>query len=148
MGIERRIGRVMQRELKRLAGQKGLNFGPVELHWREPVAAPSAGFDPNLQGSGGPPAYLDKVSNPHPNALIHTVNIHTTGFVKHAEVKAGDLILDFVGDVAIDGKSHLRFVIGGISYVQKGAGGELAESWDVRCGGIPITRTVLVTRGV
>lgn len=144
MSLAKNIGRRIARDMKRLAAAKGLNFGPVVLRWREQTD-PAAGYDPHLQGSGG--AQVTSEQTATLNALIHTVNIHTTGYTKFAEVKSGDLILDFIGDAEIDGKSNLRFEVAGISYVQKNAGGELAESWDVRCHGLPVTRSVLVTRG-
>lgn len=145
MGIEKKIGRIIARDMRRLAAKSGLNFGPVVLRWRV-QSAPAAGADPHLQGSGGTQTFTETTVTI--NALIHTVNIHTTGYTKFSEVKSGDLILDFVGDAPIDGKSNLRFEVGGISYVQKGTGKELAESWDVRCAGLPVTRSVLVMRGV
>lgn len=143
MGIERKIGRLIAQDLRRLAKNKGLNFGDVVLTWRVP-STPGPGYDPNLRGSGGAMSYPEQSLTLR--ALIHTVSIHTTGFVKHAEVMQGDLILDFIGDAPLDGKEDLRFTIDGGHYVQKKAGGDLAKSWDVRCHGIPVTRTVLVTR--
>jgi hypothetical protein len=138
MSLARRIQRKTQRLLKKGA----LNSGPVILRWRERSgSAPT--FDPQLQVSKAGSTYTEKTETL--KAFIHYVNIHTTGYTRHAEIKIGDVILDFLGDANLDGREGLEFEIGGNLYVQKNGGKDLAESWDVRCNGIAITRTVLVT---
>lgn len=124
-----------------------MNVGEVVLRWRGVEDAP-VGADPHLQVSKVGTVYPEQTISK--KAFIHYVNIHTTGYTKNTEVKTGDVILDFLGDVVIDGLANLQFELldesGAKSiYVQKNGGDELAQSWDVRCNGLAITRTVLVT---
>ena len=145
--MQRNLGRRLRSKITRLIARDVLNSGDVIMRWRGVVDAP-VDMNPNLQ--------VSKTGVVHPEltetkkAFIHYVNIHTTGYTKNTEINTGDVILDFPGDVVIDGRANLQFEIedetGGKSiYVQKTGGDELAKSWDVRCGGIPVTRTVLVT---
>jgi hypothetical protein len=55
------------------------------------------------------------------------------------------VILDFLGSVDLDSKPDCRYVISGKTYVAKVTNPSLSSAWDVRCNGVPITRTVLVT---
>lgn len=134
--------RRLARKMSRMLAKGDMNSGDVILRWRGVVDQP-AGYDALLK--------VSKVGTLHPEmtdtkkAFIHYVNIHTTGYTRFTEIKTGDVILDFMGDVEIDGLEGLQFEIGGKTYVQKNGGKDLAESWDVRCNGVPITRTVLVT---
>lgn len=148
MHIPRSIGRKIHRLHQKIHRQGALNAEPVALRWTDLVF---------------PEGYLQDVeTSPQPvatprvlivTALVHTVNIHTTGYTRYTQVRHGDVILDFLGDAPLDDKPHLRFEIGGVVanddmtggaiYVQKDGGDELAASWDVRCNGLPVTRTVL-----
>jgi signal peptidase I len=136
------IGRRLQRKTSRLLAKGALNSGEVILRWREVSGLP-VDYDPHIQVSRAGASFTERSATKR--ALIHYVNIHTTGYSKFTEIKTGDVILDFPGDVEIDGLEGLQFEIGGKIYVQKNGGNELAESWDVRCNGVPVTRTVLVT---
>lgn len=83
------------------------------------------------------------------NAFVHQVGQSSSGGdttirQRYTEVQKGDIIIDFPGDVALDGKPGLIFSIGGLDYVQKAVGAAVAASWDLRCSGKPITRTVCV----
>ena len=113
----------------------------IILRWR--VRTGSGNYDPILDGSN--PAFTWTDHSEEKRAFVHYVDIHTTGYTRHSEVKTGDIILDFPAEVQIDDKESLEFEIGGVLYVQKNGGKELAKSWDVRCGGVAINRTVLVT---
>lgn len=118
-----------------------MNSGPVILHWTTAVRPP--GYIADIETTHGPSVVTNHTLEAQ--ALIHYVNIHTTGYTRYAQIKQGDVILDFLGDAPIDDKPGLRFEIGGKIYIQKEGGDELAESWDVRCNGVAVTRTVLVT---
>jgi hypothetical protein len=139
----RNLGARMARRHARLAKRKMLNAGDVLLRWRERTGVP-VDYDRHLACSAETMQIEDKSDTVQ--AFIHYVDIHTTGYTRFAQVQAGDVILDFPADVVIDGKEDLRFEIGGEIYVQKNGGNELAKSWDVRCGGVPVVRTVLVTK--
>jgi len=150
MHVPRNIGRKIQRMHEKIHRMGALNSEPVALRWVDLVIPP--GYLPDVETSPQP------VSTPRVQiltAFVHYVGVSTTGYTRYTQVRQGDVILDFPGDVAIDGKSHLRFEIGGVVaagdmtggqvFTQKDGGDELAKSWDVRCNGQPVTRTVLVT---
>lgn len=140
MHIPRNIGRKVHRLHKKIHGQRALNSEPVILRWTQLVTPP--GYNPHVETSPQPTA--TEMSSPVV-AFVHYVNIHTTGYTRFAQVRQGDVILDFPGDVVLDDKPQLRFEIGGKIYIQKDGGDELAASWDVRCNGQAVTRTVLVS---
>lgn len=142
MRIPRNIGRQIARLHRQIHRSGALNSGPVTLQWRTTAAVP-VGYLPDIETSAAGSTFTDHAEVT--TALIHYVNIHTTGYSRFAQVESGDVILDFLGDVEIDGKDALRFLIGGKVYVQKDGGDELASSWDVRCNGQAVTRTVLVS---
>ncbi|RYD50148.1 MAG: hypothetical protein EOP85_00160 [Verrucomicrobiaceae bacterium] len=138
----RNIGRRFARKFNRLLMGGGLNSCEILLRWRVMTGLP-VDHDPHLAVSVEGAVHEDK--SEIARCFVHYVNIHTTGYTRHTEIQSGDVILDFPGDVSIDGREGLEFVIGGKIYVQKNGGKELAESWDVRCNGVPVTRTVLAT---
>lgn len=134
--------------MRRLAARGALNTGPVILRWRE-RADGAVAYDPNLAVTKEDAAFTAK--SDVVIAFIHYVAVGTTSFVRFSEVTAGDVILDFPGDVTVDGGKQLdaleglQFEIDGKPYVQKKAGDALAKSWDLRCNGVAITRTILIT---
>jgi hypothetical protein len=140
--MSRSIGRRIQRQVNRLIQSGALNTGEVVLRWRESSGAP-LDADPLLESTRSNVIWTDRSATKR--AFIHYVNIHTTAYSRNLEIKTGDVILDFPGDVAIDGLESLEFEVGGKLYVQKHGGRQLAESWDVRCNGLAVTRTVLLT---
>jgi hypothetical protein len=146
--MNRNIGRRIQRTMARMQKNRVANSGPVVLHWRTRSGS-SANFDPHLQASKVGTTYAE--ASETKVAFIHYVSIHTTGYTRFTQIQTGDVILDFIGDVDIDGKEGLQFEIGRVGntpgklYVQKNAGDELAQSWDVHANNQAITRTVLVT---
>jgi hypothetical protein len=175
MHVPRNIGRKIHRLHKKLHRMGALNSEPVTLRWVD-LTIPD-GYLPDVETSPQP------VSVPRAavtTAFVHHVGISTTGYTRYTQVRQGDIILDFPGDVPLDDKRHLRFEIGvhhpngippnvvrdtngvpvrsddghfvlhsdetiGQVFIQKDGGDELAKSWDVRCNGFPVTRTVLVT---
>ena len=76
--------------------------------------------------------------------LVHYVQLGTSQVRQFNEVEVGDLLLDFVGDAAIDGLRDLVFVVSGKPYVAKQIGEKLAQTWDVTVQGQQLFRTVLV----
>lgn len=146
--MNRNIGRRITRVMKRMHKNGIANSGPVVLRWRTRTGS-SGSYDPHLQVSKAGTAYAE--ASETKIAFIHTVNIHTTGYTRFSQIQTGDIILDFIGDVTIDGREGLEFEIGRVGntpgrlYVQKNAGDELAQSWDVHAGNQAVTRTVLVT---
>lgn len=140
MRIPRNLGPKITRVAKQLLAS-GLNTENVVLRWRETVLPDGYVADLESTHAG---AVVSEKSETVP-AFVHYVNIQTTGFVKHAEVGMGDVILDFLGAVDLDGKPGLRYEVGGKLYVAKVASSSLQSSWDVRINGTPITKTVLVT---
>ena len=141
MRIPAHIGRRLHRMQHRLLAGGMLNAEEITLAWTD--VTPATGWLPDIEGSAAAPTVTPRTAIAR--AFVHYVNIHQTGYTRHAQIERGDVILDFPGDVDLDGKSGLRFIIGGRIYVQKDGGDELAASWDVRCGGTAITRTVLCT---
>lgn len=141
MNIPRNIGRQITRIQKQMHSRGLLNSSPVVIRWT--VTQRSQNYVKDLEGTHGGSVPVEHTESK--DAFIHYVNIHQTGYTHNAQVKQGDVILDFPGDVDLEGRESLRFEVGGKIYVQKDGGDELAASWDVRCGGVPITRTLLVT---
>jgi len=140
MHLPRNIGRKVHRITRKIHSQGLLNSEPVTLRWSELVIP--QGYNPHVETSPQPVATEQTLAL---TCFVHYVNIHTTGYTQYTQIRMGDVILDFLGDVQLDNKPHLQFEIGGKIYIQKAGGDELAASWDVRCNGIPVTRTVLVT---
>ena len=140
MRIPRNIGPKLTRMANRLIAS-GLNAEPVILLWRS--AELPAGYVEGLESSAEGAMVRDFEETI--SAFVHYVNIQTTGYVAHSEVRLGDVILDFPGSVDLDSRQDLRFSIGGKIYVPKKTPTSIASSWDVRVNGNPITKTVLVT---
>lgn len=138
--VPRRIGNKIARIHRSLHRAGALNSEEIILRWAE-LQVPE-GYIPDLETSPQPTSVEMSKSE---MAFVHYVDIHTTGYTRFTQIRKGDIILDFPGDVQIDGKAQLRFEIGGSIYTQKDGGDELAKSWDVRCNGVAVTRTVLVT---
>jgi hypothetical protein len=78
--------------------------------------------------------------------LVHYPQIATSQVRQFNEVEAGDCIVDFAGDVAIDGKPGLRFVIAGETWEAKKLSDKLGRSWDVVAQGRRLVRSVLLRK--
>ena len=133
--LANKIGRVASRLIA-----SGLNTEQVTLHWR--VTTYPTGYISDLETTHAGLTVVEK-SEVQP-AFVHFVNIPTNGFIRHAEISIGDAILDFLGNVDLSSKPHLRYEFNGKMYVAKSSGTSLESSWDVRINGVPITKTVLV----
>lgn len=139
-----RRGQTILNRISRLAATGSLNACPVVLKWRSPASVSSA--NPAIETAATPEGEDHEETV---NAFVHYVGSNDTGGdttarARFTEIQRGDVILDFPGDVDLDGKPNLRFGIGGRDYVQKAVGGPVAQSWDVRMGGVPIIRTICV----
>ena len=128
--------------------------GEVTMQAEEPVAGRgllvasgpvdylSGEFDPNLEETYSEPV---PQSGTWP-AFVHFVKPVENVERKFLEVEAGDVFLDFLYDVPLDGKRGVIFQVDGEEYVQKKIGRDLTECYDVLVGGERMVRTVLATR--
>lgn len=79
-----------------------------------------------------------------PPPLVHHVTIAKQGYERHTEVRHGDVILDFLTMPNFTGRLDPQFIIAGIVYVPKDPGQKLTEGWDVRTGGRPVVKSILL----
>jgi hypothetical protein len=80
-------------------------------------------------------------------AFVHSVQIGRNQVQQFNEIEIGDMILDFAGDVQIDGRPALTFTLpDGTVLVNKPVGDRLARSWDVIVRGQKLFRPVLVRK--
>lgn len=136
------LAAMMRRDMAAALAGAGFNSMDVVFVW-EVVSGSEAGYDANLEGS-----YPDTVPvSGTARALVHFVQPLKSGVRQFAEVEAGDVILDLAHDgvPAPEGAAGLRCIIDGKTYVQKEAGKELAQYWDLVVGGERMMRTMLMT---
>jgi len=111
------------------------------LHWRA-VTRP-VGWDPNDESSdAGATVTPGTLSF---RALFHQVDHRLNGFQKFMEVQTGDVILDYVANLALAGKEDVRIAVNGRYYVQKNASAGLLEAWDAYTGHGGSLKTILLT---
>lgn len=111
------------------------------LHWRESTRP--VDYDPNDESSAMGSVVESKT---HPfRCLFHQVDHRMSGFQKFLEVETGDVIIDYLEDLALDGKQDLRIEVGGKFYVQKIASKGLLESWDAQSDSGGGMRVLLLT---
>ncbi len=78
------------------------------------------------------------------NAFIHAIQIGKSQVQQFNEIEIGDMILDFAGDVQIDGRAGLTFTLpDGTVLVNKPVSDRLARSWDAIVQGKKLLRPVL-----
>lgn len=131
------IGRIQNDIARVMAGDKLPTS--VVLQWEEwPV---DSIVNPVTGGRSGTPVMRTETQP----ALVHYVAAAGHGSVRQFnEIEVGDVILDFMADVQIDGRTNLRYGLPGDRwYVNKPVSDLLAQSWDVVAGGQRIFRTVL-----
>lgn len=113
----------------------------AKLRWRG-IVRPN-GWDPNDEGSDTgatvTPGLLEF------KALFHQVDHRLSGFQKFMEVQTGDVILDYVADLALAAKEDVRIEVNGRIYVQKNASTGLLEAWDAYTGHGGTLKTILLT---
>lgn len=129
---------VMQRAAEQLLGSEAAV--DAVLRWRT-VARPD-GYDPNDESSadGGVVANEELAFR----CLKHIVDMRLSGFQRFLEVQTGDVIIDYMADLALTGKEDARIEINGRMFVQKNASKELLEAWDCEMGNGGTMKTLLL----
>ncbi len=135
-GLSARVAR----HTSRLVSRGLLNSGLVTVMWRRPVAG-SLPQDPMIEATQ---PERETVTREVP-ALIHFVEISRSMVRQFTAIETGDVILDLLQNVELP-RDGAEFIVNGERYVQKDAGKELAEFWDVMIEGQRHFRTVLATR--
>lgn len=74
--------------------------------------------------------------------LVHTCEAKSV-LRQHAEIQAGDMIIEFQPDVNL-ARESLEFGLGGNWYEQKEVGEALTRNWDTWMGDMPMERTVVL----
>lgn len=133
------IAHIIKRDMKRILDGNLLNRTVVQYFYDVEESPGSGEYDPNVESSY--PEYAPESGEF--NALVHFVQPETSAIRQFAEIRSGDVILDFSADVVLP--SAARFVIDGRDYVQKSVGKELAQYWDVVVGGERMMRTLVLT---
>ncbi|MGN6556225.1 MAG: hypothetical protein ACTHLW_21145 [Verrucomicrobiota bacterium] len=80
--------------------------------------------------------------------FVHFVQIATSQVRQFNEVQVGDCIVDFAGDVALDGKDSMRFFIAGEQWEVKQLSAKLGQTWDAVVQGRRLMRSVLLRKSV
>ena len=78
-------------------------------------------------------------------AFFHQVEARLSGFQRFLEVETGDVILDYMEELALPGKENVRVLVNGYLYAQKTASTKLLEAWDVTMGNGGLLKSVLLT---
>ncbi len=116
-----------------LASTDQANVVTAKLHWRT-VVRPE-GYDKNDESSAE--GTVITAHSQEFRTFFHQVDHRLSGFTRFIEVETGDVILDYLADLALEGKEDLRVEIGGVGevlgkfYTQKTASTGLLEAWDV-----------------
>lgn len=118
------IQSMMRRQAAQLLASSQTNASTVTMHWREQVIP--AGYDPNDESSG---SISDTAHSMEFRAFVHHVDHRTSAYQRFMELETGTVILDYLDDLALDGKRDIRFEINGRFYTQKPLGKELLEMW-------------------
>ena len=111
------------------------------LHWREVTRA--VGYNPNDETSAAGGAVVDQ--SLAFRCLFYQVDARLSGYQRFAEIQTGDVMLDYLADLALAGKEDLRVEIGGRFYVQKTASKELLEFWDTQSSAGGVGRVLLLS---
>ena len=121
-----------------LASEVGVN---AVLHWRS--VARAVGYDANDESSAS--AGVVTHGEMAFRVLFHRVDQRLSGFQRFVEVQTGDVIVDYLADLALTGKEDVRIEVGGKFYVQKNASAGLLEAWDCEMGSGGTMKTLLLT---
>jgi hypothetical protein len=127
--LKRVIGDLIERRL--------LNAETIKLHYVDKLAG-TAGYDRNDEDTY--PAREQKTVEL--GAFVHIVSVRTTQR-QFTELRTGDAIVTFEGDVDFSDKDELRFEFRGGVWVQQAVGKDLALYWDA-IAGEPITKTIVL----
>lgn len=126
----------LRQRLKQAAHQRG---DTVRLHW---TTVTGGTVDPvyHVTTGGTETARSEEIK-----ALVHFPDYAAHAVRSFAVIQVGDVIVDFPGDVQIDGRAGLSFEIQGRRYRQKETGEALAKAWGAVVGGVRLARTLLLT---
>ena len=111
------------------------------LHWRTHTAPPGYVANDETSAAGGTVV----AGTLGFRCLFHQVEPRLSGFQKFAEIQTGDVMIDYLAELALVGKDDLRVEIGGRFYVQKTASRALLESWDTQSSAGGLGRTLLLS---
>jgi len=124
-----------------LASEDTANVVTAKLHWRV-VTGRDPAAHPDDESAAADLTVADEELEFR--AFFHTVQPRASGFQRFVEVQTGDVMLDYLVDLELDGKEDLRVEIAGKFYVQKTASKELLETWDVLGDGNGLLKTLLL----
>ncbi len=132
----------MRHGIEQLLATEGAgNVVTAKLHWRT-VTRPE-GYDRNDEDTAAGGVVVPGVLEFR--TFFHQVDHRLSGFQRFIEVQTGDVILDYLADLALAGKEDVRVEIGGRYYVQKTASTGLLEAWDVAMENGGLMKSVLLT---
>jgi hypothetical protein len=123
----------------RIAGNLEESGTDIVLSWREFTGATTTDINGSTLGTSVQKTETVK-------GFVHFPQIATSQVRQFNEVESGDCIVDFAGDVELDGRVGLQFVIAGEMWVLKQVGDKLARSWDAVANGRKLIRTVLLRK--
>jgi hypothetical protein len=130
----------MRRDASRILAGGLLNTAQVTVSYEKAVDG-SGPIDPALEATA--PA-TTTVNAQYP-AFVHFVEPVKSGYRQFTEIETGDVILDFLDDVALP-RTGAIFVVDGETYVQKEVGNQLTQFWDLMIEGQRHFRTVVGTK--
>ena len=128
----------MRRGMEMLLAAEGVS---ATLLWRT-VVRPE-GYDKNDEDSAAG-ALVTKHKMTF-NVLFHQVEHRLSGFQRFIEIETGDVIIDYLADLALEGKEDVRVLVNGHLYAQKTASSKLLETWDTVMAHGGLMRSVLLT---
>lgn len=123
---------------RRIKASLETNGTRIKLTWTNTTGAT---IDPVTQAAMGGTATLMTETR---RAFVHFIQIGRSQVQQFNEIEIGDVILDFAGDAAIDGRPGLTFTLpDGTVLVNKPVSDRLARSWDALVQGRKMLRPVL-----
>lgn len=125
-----------------LATEGAANVVSATLLWRavtRPLDYDRNDEDTAQAGTTVTPGTLDF------QAFFHQVEHRLSGYQRFMEVQTGDVIIDYLADLALTGKEDVRVRVNGMIYVQKSASSALLETWDVVMGNSGLMKSLLLT---
>jgi hypothetical protein len=113
----------------------------AKLHWRE-VTRPD-GYNPNDETSAEGGVVVNREEGFR--CFFHQIDARLSGYQRFAEIQTGDVMLDYLADLALTGKVDMRVEVGGKFYVQKTASKDLLEYWDTQSSAGGLGKTLLLS---
>ena len=128
----------MRRGMEMLLATEGVS---ATLLWRTVVRPPD--YDKNDEDSAaGAVVTKHKMTF---NVFFHQVEHRLSGFQRFIEVETGDVIIDYLAELSLEGKEDVRVLVNGQLYAQKTASSKLLETWDTVMANGGMMRSVLLT---